>query len=162
MKIVVISDTHLFSGIADFPEKLLKDIKGADLVIHTGDFVEEKVFGEIEKISREFKAVAGNMDSEELKRRLPEKLIFKAGKYRIGITHGRGAPSDLLNALGEIFSGDKLDLIIFGHSHLALNKKIGDTVFFNPGSPVDKIYAESNSYGIIEINGGMKLKIEEI
>ncbi len=162
MKIVVISDTHLFSGIDNFPEKLVKDIKSADLVIHTGDFVEERVFEEIKNISKEFKAVHGNMDSEELKRRLPDKLIFKLGKFKIGIAHGRGSPSELIATVSEIFKKDEPDLIIFGHSHTAFNEKIGKVLFFNPGSPVDKIFSDFNSYGVIELDEDIQLKIERI
>jgi len=162
MKIVVISDTHLFSGIQKFPDKLIGELKSADLVIHTGDFVELKVLNSLKSISKEVKAVFGNMDSDELKKNLPEKIVFKIGKFKIGITHGRGSPNDLLSFLSDFFKKESPDLIIFGHSHIALNEKIGQTIFFNPGSPVDKIYSDYNSYGVIEVNENIKARIEKI
>ncbi len=161
MKIVVISDTHQ-EGVAEFPGELIKAIKDADMVIHAGDFVDPKILGELKSISKNFKAVCGNMDCEELKKSLPVKEIIKIKGFKIGIMHGSGAPANLVQVLSEAFKNDNPDLIIFGHSHAAFNEKIGNIVFLNPGSPVDKIYAKYNSYAEIEINGEISAKIVKL
>ena len=44
-----------------------------------------------------------------------------------------------------------VDAIIFGHSHEPVNMVKNGVLFFNPGSPTDKIFAKANSYGILEI-----------
>ena len=36
MKVVVLSDTHA-KGLKDLPERILEDLKRADLIIHAGD-----------------------------------------------------------------------------------------------------------------------------
>jgi len=64
--------------------------------------------------------------------------------------------------LTEAFKNDKVDLIIFGHSHCGLNEKKGGILFFNPGSATDKVFAPYNSYGIIEINDKIKATIIRI
>ena len=161
MKIIVISDTHQ-EGSAELPDKLIEAIKDSDMVIHTGDFVNLKVLETLKAMSKEVKAVWGNMDGEELRKILPEKDILKIGKYKIGIMHGNGAPSNLVGVLSESFKNDNLDLIVFGHSHTAFNEKIGNTIFLNPGSPVDKIFAKYNSYGVIEINDRIETKIVKL
>lgn len=161
MKIVVISDTHQ-EGSGELPRELIEAIKDSDMVIHAGDFVDLKVWEMLKSISKEVKAVCGNMDGEELSKVLPKKEIFKVGKFKIGIMHGSGAPSNLVAVLSEAFKNDNLDLIIFGHSHCAFNEKIGNTIFFNPGSPVDKIFAKFNSFGLIEINGTIQAKIVKL
>ncbi len=162
MRIVVISDTHLCGRIDKFPGSLLEDIKSADMVVHTGDFVEEGCLKSLEAVAKELKAVHGNMDSEELKNKLPDKEIFKVGNYKIAVTHGSGAPGNIPEALAEVFKAEHPDLIIFGHSHAAFNQKIKDTIFFNSGSLFDKIYSKYNSYGIIEINDKIEAKIVKI
>ena len=162
MKIVVISDTHMPDKADKLPEKLIDDIKSADIVVHVGDFSELSVFEKLKSISKEFKAVCGNMDSDDLKKILPQKEILKIGKFKIGIMHGSGAPSNLVGVLSDYFKNDNLDLIIFGHSHAAFNEKIGNTIFLNPGSPVDKIFAKYNSYGVIEINDTIETKIVKL
>ncbi|MFY9402751.1 MAG: metallophosphoesterase family protein [Candidatus Omnitrophota bacterium] len=162
MKIVVVSDTHICGEIKDFPGNLLDDIKSADLVIHTGDFTEVECFQSLKALAKDLQAVHGNMDSEELKKRLPAKSLFNVGGYKIAITHGSGAPLNIISVLSNAFKADNPDIIIFGHTHTAFNKKINDTLYFNPGSLFDRFYAEFNSYGIIEINGGINARIVKI
>jgi putative phosphoesterase len=99
------------------------------------------------------------MDPVHLKSKLPQKEIIKVGKFKIGVMHGWGNPAKLIEILNEDFKNDGVDMIIFGHSHYALNEKIGNIIFFNPGSPTDKNFAPFNSYGIIEINDSIEAKI---
>jgi predicted phosphodiesterase len=73
--------------------------------------------------------------------------------------HGYGLPNKLIDLISQIFKKDNVDLVIFGHSHSAVNEKRGNTIYFNPGSPTDKIFALHNSYGIIEINDKIEAKI---
>ena len=101
-------------------------------------------------------AVYGNMDSEKIKTTLPEKEIISICGKKIGITHGCGSPSGLIDLLTKLFKNDNLDVIIFGHSHSPINEKRGNILFFNPGSPTDKMFAPYNSYGILEINDEVK------
>ena len=60
------------------------------------------------------------------------------------------------------FKKDKVDIIIFGHSHTPENKKIDGILFFNPGSLTDKDFAPYNSYGILELNDEIEAKIIRI
>jgi len=71
------------------------------------------------------------------------------GKFKIGLIHGYGAPKDIINTVRKEF--DKVDVIVFGHSHKAINIKKDGIIFFNPGSPTDSIFAPYKSYGIIEV-----------
>ena len=162
MRIIVISDTHVPERADKLPEKLLEDIKKADMLIHVGDFVSIEMLSELRSLCGNLKAVWGNMDPDEIKNKLPEKEIFNIGKHRIGIIHGFGAPDKMTENLSSIFEKDKPDLIIFGHSHSALNEKKGGVIFFNPGSPTDKVFAKYNSYGIIEINDKIETKIVKL
>jgi putative phosphoesterase len=57
------------------------------------------------------------------------------------------------------FKDDKMDLVIFGHSHLALCEQIGSTLYFNPGSLNVVIKAKFPSYGLISIEEG-RIKAE--
>jgi len=162
MRIVVISDTHLCGPVFQLPDRIIADIKNSDMVIHTGDFVEAGVLEKLKKLGKEVKGVCGNMDSLELRRILPEKEVFKIGRFTIGIAHGSGAPVNLVSVLSEIFKEDHPDLILFGHSHSAFNQKIGETIFFNPGSPFDKVFAQFNSYGIIDITDKIEARIVKL
>ena len=47
----------------------------------------------------------------------------------------------------------RVQAVIFGHSHAPMNSMKDGVLFFNPGSPTDKIFAQENTYGILEITG---------
>jgi putative phosphoesterase len=68
-----------------------------------------------------------------------------------------------VDILKSEFSQEKPDIIIFGHSHVPKNEYIDGTLFFNPGSVTDTVYAPYRSYGIIEIDKGeIKAEIYKI
>jgi putative phosphoesterase len=99
---------------------------------------------------KEVKGVRGNMDSRAIQEQLNIKEIVTIEKVKIGLIHGYGAPSEIINTVRKEFD-DKVDCIVFGHSHVALNMKKDGILYFNPGSPTDKIFASKNSYGILEV-----------
>ncbi len=163
MKIGIISDTHIANKTTQkIPQEILEAFRGVDMIIHTGDILDLSVLDELKKVCANVKAVWGNMDPEETRKILPQKEIIKIGKYKIGIMHGYGHPGNLTDLLDKEFKADGVDIIVFGHSHSPFNEKKGNVIFFNPGSPTDKIFAPYNSYGIIEINGKIETKIIKI
>ncbi len=162
IKIGVISDTHVPDRSLELPRKILDEFKNVDMVIHVGDLVDLSVLDQLRGVCKNVVAVWGNMDPHEVREQLPEKEIIKAGSHRIGVMHGFGHPNKLVDLLTEKFKSDSVDIIIFGHSHLPLNEKRGGILFFNPGSPTDKIFSPFNSYGIIEVNDTVEARIVEV
>lgn len=153
MRIGVISDTHIPGKVSKIPAEVLNAFRGADMIIHAGDLIVLDVLAELKKICPDVRVVSGNMDCIHVRNKFPEKELIKAGEVNIGVMHGFGPPDGLVGILEEAFKKDKPDLIIFGHSHSAFNEKKDNVIFFNPGSPTDKVFSSYNSYGIIEING---------
>ena len=162
MKIIVLSDTHIPARAKDIPEEVYAQIKGADLLIHAGDITSLEFFKKLSKLKKEIKAVQGNMDEPALKDILPAKQLIKIAGFSIGIIHGWGSPFGLIEAAEKEFQKEKPNMIIFGHSHKPFNEHRGKTLFFNPGSPTDKIFSPINSYGIITINGKIEAKIVNV
>jgi len=150
MRIGVISDTHIPDAIDELPQKIYEDFKKVDLIIHAGDIVSLDTLNKLKKIKM-VEAVYGNMDYPEVRKVLNQKEIINVGRFKIGIFHGRGAPSGLVELLKREFKNDKVDCIIFGHSHNPVNMVSDGVLFFNPGSVTDKVFAPYNSYGILEI-----------
>lgn len=159
MKIVVLSDTHIPVSAKDLPDKIYEDIKSADLLLHAGDIVSLGFFNKLKGISARIEAVCGNMDEPELKKILSRKKIVKANKRTIGLIHGWGSPSGIMEIARREFQEEKPDIIIFGHSHQPVCLQKEGALFFNPGSPTDKVFSSSNSYGIIMINDHINAKI---
>jgi len=140
MKIGVISDTHATS-FDQLPDQILRTLAEVDLIIHAGDFVARDVLDGLKRLG-EVKAVAGNMDSEEVKRILPEKEILIIEGKRVGIIHGWGSPYGIDDRVGGMF--DDVDIIVYGHSHYSQNEMKKGILFFNPGQA-------KNSFGILTI-----------
>lgn len=157
MKIGVISDTHIPERAPKIPPELFTIFKDVDLIIHAGDLACLDALEQLKKIAP-VKAVCGNMDTHEVQCTLPKKEILTIGKFKIGIFHGKGAPGRITSCAKEAF-GEKLDVVIFGHSHSPVCEKHGGTLFFNPGSPTDTMFAPYRSCGILEINDEIKATI---
>tara|TARA_Y100000031_G_scaffold132190_1_gene153053 strand:- start:20849 stop:21397 length:549 start_codon:yes stop_codon:yes gene_type:complete len=160
-KIVVLSDTHIPVRASKIPEKIINECKDTDLIVHAGDFQTIEVVNNLESYGN-FIAVYGNMDSGDVAEKLPEKIIINIKntdkEFKIGITHGSGAPDDLTQRILDFFE-EKLDCIIFGHSHKPFNEILNNTLLFNPGSPTDTVFTTINTFGILRINNEIKGEI---
>jgi putative phosphoesterase len=147
MRIAVLADTHV-NKLEYLPKKIIDALSTVDLIIHAGDFTDVQLLNELKQLN-EVKAVHGNMDSRELKSVLPIKEIVETKDKRIGITHGSGAPWRIEERVRKVFESDRIDIIVYGHSHRPQNKVINDVLFFNPGKAAD-------SFGILTIDGEAK------
>ena len=162
MRIGVISDTHIPDRAEEIPAQIIEDFKKVDMIVHAGDLVDLKVLDKLKSICPKVVAVWGNMDPREVRSKLSEKEIFEVAGHRIGLMHGFGAPVNLIEFLSGAFRDDAVEVVIFGHAHCPVNEKRQGVLYFNPGSPTDKIYCQYNSYGIIEINDKVEARIVKI
>jgi len=162
MKIGVISDTHIPERAREIPEEILNSFKDVEMIIHAGDLADLCVLDTLKTVCNNVKAVWGNMDPYAVRKELPQKEVIEVGNYKIGVIHGWGPPYKLIDLMKEEFKNESVNVIIFGHSHSAVNEKRGDILYFNPGSPTDKIFSPYNSYGILEINDTIEAKILKI
>lgn len=163
VKIGVISDTHIPRMARNIPKAVCDGFKDVDLILHAGDLAEMKFLEKLRKLKKTV-AVSGNMDSGEVAAALKPKEIIEAGKFRIGLIHGGGPPEGLPERILAEFKGEKVDCIVFGHSHHPMNEIREGILLFNPGSPTDKIFTPYNSYGILEITDkitGKIIKLQE-
>jgi putative phosphoesterase len=150
MRVAVLADTHV-NTIEDLPEKIIDALSTVDLIIHAGDFTDVQLLRDLEEL-RKVKAVQGNLDSRELKAMLPAKQIVEIMNKRIGITHGSGSPWGIEERVRKVFEADRIDILVYGHSHQSQNKVIKDILFLNPGKATD-------SFSILTIDGRVKGEI---
>lgn len=148
MRILVLSDTHS----EELPKAVLNEIKNVDRVFHVGDFTDIGILNRLKK-EKEVNAVYGNMDGMDIRGVLPKHLVVKCEDTRIGLFHGEGGPDKLLEKVRDVFKQEKLNAIVYGHSHVPMNEMVAGVLMFNPGSPTDTIRSPFLSYGILEIKG---------
>lgn len=128
MRIALVSDTH-----DRILPSLFEALQGVDEVLHAGDVCGEAALAELEAIAP-VTAVQGNMDAPTLAERHPEELRLERRGVRIGLTHGHLFGPALVRGLVSHFREWAPDLVVFGHSHEALDESRGRTRFFNPGT----------------------------
>ncbi|HET7425713.1 MAG TPA: metallophosphoesterase family protein [Gemmatimonadales bacterium] len=135
--IAAIADTHLPRGQRRIPEACIERLEQADLILHAGDISTPAALEEIEAIGPPVRAVHGNVDSAELRERLPEALeINTPDGARIAMLHDAGPSARRLERMRIRFPD--ADAVVFGHSHIPLHESRDGFQIFNPGSPTDR------------------------
>ncbi|TJY43918.1 metallophosphoesterase [Cohnella pontilimi] len=155
MKIVVVSDTHIPRMAKSLPARLVRELESnTDLILHAGDWTSEQVYDQLVRYAP-VEGVAGNNDGEALLMRFGLRKKIVSGGIRIGLVHGHG-PNPRLTAehrAAAAFDQGEVDIIVFGHSHIPVLKRLDGMLLFNPGSPTDKRRQKQYSFGILSISG---------
>ncbi len=151
MKIGVLSDIHLSCDDGRVENIIDQHFNGIDDLFLCGDLTSISILDLF--ADKTITAVAGNMDDALVKQTLPYQLTKNIGGVKFGLVHGWGAPTGIEARIAQTFPDD-IDCIVYGHSHAPQNKVIGNTLFFNPGSPTDKRCADHHTIGILTLTGG--------
>ena len=123
------------------------------MILHAGDLSSAAVLDELAALGPPVVAVHGNVDSEEVRRRLPARRTYDAGGVRIGMVHDAGPATGRLRRMRGAFPD--CAAVVFGHSHIPLHET-GEDGFqiFNPGSPTDRRRQPRHTMGVAEARGG--------
>ena len=147
MKIGVLSDIHLKSDSGSLQKIINAHLSDVDMFFLCGDLTTMRIYDLFSH--KRVEAVAGNMDDYELKSTLPIKRVVEIHGHKFGLIHGYGSPHQIEERITTEF--DDVNCIVYGHTHSAVNKKVNNIMYFNPGSPTDKMFAEYNSVGILHV-----------
>jgi putative phosphoesterase len=145
MRIGVISDTHSY-----LDPRALVALQGVARILHAGDIGSPDIVDQLEAIAP-VQAVQGNVDAgTPLARRFPatQRLVIEG--VRIHMTHIGGRPAQLAQALPD----PRLDVYIFGHSHIALLETIDGVLFLNPGAAGRPRFGGGLSVAILDVAAG--------
>lgn len=151
VRLAILADTHMPRGARRLPERCLELCAEADLILHAGDFAELSVLSELQAIGPVI-GVHGNVDSAELRRLLPETLLFEVGGAQLAMLHDSGPRRGRLERMRARFPD--ADALVFGHSHLPLHEHSGGFQIFNPGSPTERRRAPGHTMGIATASDG--------
>ena len=122
MLIGLISDTH---GLLR-PEALTA-FAGVDRILHAGDVGGMSILARLRQVAP-VQAVCGNVDPTEM---LPAALDIELESVQLHMSHGHELGSPKPERLVERY---KADIIIYGHTHTPLMKRIGTALVVNPGA----------------------------
>ncbi|MCI4667823.1 MAG: metallophosphatase family protein [Bacteroidia bacterium] len=141
MKLAIISDTHRL-----LRPSLLKYLTDVDLVLHAGDIGSIKVITELKELVPTL-AVIGNVDVKPWSKTIPKVVEKKIEGVSIKMVH------DPENIPAEWYQ-DGTDIIIYGHTHKALETKKENVLMLNPGSVGPKRFDLSITFMLMNIEDG--------
>lgn len=144
MKIIVVSDTH---GSYRNLRKVVLMHKNADLVVHCGDSRDELEHIRTDFPSMKIIAVKGNCDFDTA---MPIVELFTVDGVRFMATHGH-----IYNVKYGLYDIERAaeergaQVVLYGHTHIAMDVVRDGIRFFNPGS-----LGYNESFGVIEVKNG--------
>jgi uncharacterized protein len=148
-RIGVIADTHIHR-FKDVPPSLLKVLKTFDLIIHLGDFVSPDLV-EYFKSFNNFYGIAGNHDPHAIKAMLPRTDVIEVNGKRLGLLHGYWFPLFCQHRSIARFKNERVNAILYGHTHIIRNEVADNILFFNPGSASALWPAPWKTYGVLNV-----------
>ncbi len=150
----VVSDTHFPRFGHVLPRALERGLRAArvDRILHCGDLTDLLAVALFEAIAP-FDAVAGNNDGPEIRERFDRRKILLVEGVRIGMVHGDGKRGTTFDRALDAFAGEKVDVVLYGHSHRPHIARVGGWLVANPGSPTDKRLNPRYSYAILTVDG---------
>jgi putative phosphoesterase len=143
MKIGIISDTH-----GKIHPRALEMLAEVDHILHAGDIGGEHVLETLRRIAP-VTAVGGNVDGFQCGEAGPVARV-NLGGLRFFITHIIDRPSRLAGEVGDELRKEDADVVVFGHSHLPHNEKLGGRWYFNPASAGPRRFDYPVSIGFFE------------
>jgi putative phosphoesterase len=127
-------------------------MRGADAILHAGDFAELEVLQSLRALGPPVHAVAGNVDSSRLHVELPATRLVVADGARIAMLHDAGPADGRFERMRRRFPDAAA--VVFGHSHLPLLEQRDGFAIFNPGSPTERRRAPHHTMGLATVNDG--------
>ncbi len=131
MMIGIVSDTHGY-----FHPHLVDDLEGTDLILHAGDIGDLAILDGLEAVAP-VKAVWGNADGPDIRRRVSEHLRVEVEGLDVWMTHIAGRPGRWQNGMGAQLRADPPDVLVCGHSHILRVERVeslDNMLYVNPGA----------------------------
>lgn len=136
MNLGLISDTHNTIGNLDKAIKKLKEI-GVEKIIHLGDnYTDIDEIGETEILR-----VPGVFSECYQNPNILNRIVCFFSGWRVLISHTVSShPNDLKNDIKpeEYIQDKKIDVVLYGHTHIPNIKKEGEIIYVNPGHLKDE------------------------
>jgi len=162
LRVLVVSDTHVPVLARKLPDQLLEEAQACSAILHAGDLVSSGVLDQLTRLVPTY-AVHGNQDSPTVRARLPSQSTVTLGSWTIGVVHGHeGTGIYTEDRAFNAFASQRVDIIVFGHSHQPLNMKREGILMFNPGSAVAGRGGQGNTYGLLELGESVGSKIVRV
>lgn len=112
MRIGLLSDTHNY-----FHPRIIHHFRDVDEIWHAGDIGNVSLLDTLEGF-KPLRAVYGNIDGAEIRKRCPKNLVFHAEGLKVMMTHIGGYPGRYHPDAKTVLLRERPGLFICGHSHI--------------------------------------------
>ncbi len=159
-QIGILSDTHLSSPSPWFISQVGQAFSDCSTILHAGDLTDISIL-EVFR-DKEVHAVHGNMCERSSFQALPGNKIIEIEGFTIGLCHGAGARHNIEERMWDLFP--TVDCIVYGHTHFAVNHKLANTLFINPGSfAATGRYGAPGTYAILHVSDeGLRASLHQL
>jgi uncharacterized protein len=152
VKVAILADTHAPRRWKSCPPRVAEHLAGADVILHAGDVCVPSVLDELAGYAP-VHVVLGNNDGPDVAAwGAPETLEVTLAGLRVAMIHDSG-PADGRTARMRRRFPDA-DLVVFGHSHIPMDRTGDGVRIFNPGSPTDRRRQPHGTMGLLRIEHG--------
>lgn len=176
VKLGVLSDTHIPDRAPRLQAIIARVFEeaGIQAILHAGDISTPSVLAVLRQVAPVY-AVRGNRDLFQ-QGDLPLKRCLNFNGVSVALTHGHfGWRGYLIDKIQFMRQGYRLEryqtrllaafpqarVIVFGHTHVAVNHWVNGQLLFNPGSPHFPLFPNKDpSLGILHIEPGGVIKSE--
>lgn len=128
--LVALADTHA-DGPPPLTAHLRGVVRGADRLLHAGDFTAPETVDAFADLADGLAAVHGNSDDPAVRERLPAVRTVEALGLRVLLVHGHDHDRTSLPLLAR---QEGADLAVVGHTHAPVIETLGALPVVNPGS----------------------------
>ena len=126
-------------------------LRGADLILHGGDFLSAAFLEELRALGPTVEGVQGNMDEAALKASLPREHVVDVDGTRIGMLHNAGPRHGREARLAARFPD--CGVVVYGHTHVPQVERFQHLWVLNPGSPTERRSAPVHSMIVLTVRG---------
>jgi putative phosphoesterase len=154
MEVAILGDTHVPSRATRTPDWVAERVRGADHVIHTGDFDSKGAYDRMRELAPALTAVAGNMDPCF---GLPDVTTVEIGGVAFVVTHGTGSRRTYDQRVAGVVrehAGDGPTVGVAGHTHAVVDDTIDGVRLLNPGSATGTAPADRTTMMTAEVTDG--------
>jgi putative phosphoesterase len=124
-------------------------LRGAEVILHAGDVCTAGVLDELADYAPVY-VVHGNNDGSDVAAwGAPESLELDLGGLCVAMIHDSGQAAGRTARMRRRFP--TADLVIFGHSHIPMDRTGDGVRIFNPGSPTDRRRQPRGTLGVLRI-----------
>lgn len=130
-RIGILSDTH-----SCWDDRYAVHFADCDEIWHAGDVGDISIITRLEGIAPVVRAVAGNIDHGDVRRRCNEVEEFDVEGIKVWMTHIGGYPGRYAVGVRPILRTHNINLMVTGHSHIlkVMWDREHDVLHINPGA----------------------------